>query len=99
MTKDFLSGTPSGVRPEPGQDSPGFSACRMIRIVRADMIPFLIYFRVGFTLVWDNPILARFRVAKNNNIVEKLRRASCEVSSLALSSARAFQADKSGQIR
>jgi hypothetical protein len=28
----------------------------------------------SFTLVWDNPILARFRVVKNNNTVEKLRR-------------------------
>src|SRR5271165_560743 len=36
-TRDFLSPAPSAVNPGPGQDSPGFSAWRMIRIVRADM--------------------------------------------------------------
>ena len=55
MTKEFLSGTPSDIRPEPDQDSPCFSACRMIRIVRADIIAFLTYFGEGFMRVWDNP--------------------------------------------
>src|SRR5580658_1445838 len=37
MTRDFLSAAPSAVNPGPGQDSPGFSAWRMMRIVRADI--------------------------------------------------------------
>ena len=38
---------------EPGQDSPGFSACRMMSIVRADMILFyfLLLFLMSFTRV------------------------------------------------
>src|SRR5208282_3425933 len=37
MTRDFLSATPSDVKPGPGQDSSGFSAWRIIRIVSADI--------------------------------------------------------------
>jgi hypothetical protein len=57
-------------------------------------------FWVDFTRVWDNPILARFLVIKT--IADTPRTATTafsEVSSLALSSAREFQPDKSDPIR
>jgi hypothetical protein len=56
---------PSGIRPEPGHDSPCFSACRMIRIVRADIILFLTYFGEGFTRVWASSWISQWQYYNN----------------------------------
>ena len=59
MTKDLSSGIPSAVRPGPGQDSFGFSAWRMMKIVRANyfVLMFLCVLYAGVRLPAVNSVL------------------------------------------
>jgi hypothetical protein len=58
------------VRPGPGQDSPGFSACRMIRIVRADIIDFLSYSLVSIV----HAFMQRSEEARNAVLIGKIHK-------------------------